>query len=174
MKDPLNLPVIKERGSRLTCSYEEEKRAMSLAVGWLEANQTMNKAAICTDSLSLIQAMQNKSPCARTLRHKLHDLSTNINMLLKWVPGHKDIPGNEMADKYAKEAATIPPSNSSEGVEEKTVSYLDAARSYIKRKLKDRPIKHARTATVYKHLNRKRDSEAVKSRKDGALLTQLR
>ena len=43
VEDPLNLHVIKERGSRLTCSYEEEKRAMSLAVGWLKANQTMNK-----------------------------------------------------------------------------------------------------------------------------------
>ena len=42
-------------------------------------------------------------------------------MLLKMVPGHKDIPGNEMADKYAKEAATISPANSSEGVEEKIV-----------------------------------------------------
>ena len=55
----------------------------------------------------------------------------------------------------------------------KTASY-DAARAYIKRQLKDGPIKHARTATVYKHLNRKRDSVAVKSRKDGALLAQLR
>ena len=92
----------------------------------------MNKAAICTDSLSLIQAMQNKSMCTKNLRHKLHTLSSNINMLLKWVPGHKNIPGNEMADQYA------------------------------------------RIAAVYKNLNRKRDSAAVKSRKDGALLAQLR
>ena len=89
-------------------------------------------------------------------------------------PWSQNIPGNEMAEKYAKEAATIPPSNSSRGVEEKkTVSY-DAARAYIKRQLKDGPIKHARTATVYKNLNRKRDSVAVKSRKNGSLLAQLR
>ena len=32
VEDPLNLHVIKERGSRLTCSYEEEKRTLHLSI----------------------------------------------------------------------------------------------------------------------------------------------
>jgi len=55
--------------------------------------------------MSLIQAMRNKSMCTKTLHNKLEELlSNNVGMLLKWVPGHKDIPGNELVDKYAKEA----------------------------------------------------------------------
>ena len=68
--------------------------------------------AILTDSMSLIQVLRNKSMCTKTLRNILEELSNNVGMLLKWVPGHKDIPGNELADKYAKEAARAPATNS--------------------------------------------------------------
>ena len=136
--------------------------------------------AILTDSMSLIQALRNKSTCTKTLRNKLEELSNNVGMLLKWVPGHKDIPGNELADKYAKEAASAaraPATNSRVNHEDQekdiTVSY-NAARSYIKRKVQDGPIKHARTAAVYKNINRKRDLMVVKNRKEGALLAELR
>ena len=117
--------------------------------------------AILTDSMSLIQAMRNKSVCTKTLRNKLEELSNNVGMLLKWVPGHKDIPGNELADKYAKEAARAPATtsrvNQEEQEEDVTISY-NAARSYIKRKVQDGQIKHARTAAVYKNINRKRQT----------------
>ena len=136
--------------------------------------------AILTDSMSLIQALRNKSTCTKTLRNILEELSNNVGMLLKWVPGHKDIPGNELADKYAKEAASAaraPATNSRVNHEDQekdiTVSY-NAARSYIKRKVQDGPRKHARTAAVYKNINRKRDLMAVKNRKEGALLAELR
>ena len=49
----------------------------------------------------------------------------------------------------------------------------DTAKAIIKREIKDQPPKHPVVAKTYEHLSSKEDGK-VKSRKDAALLAQLR
>ncbi|GAA5986229.1 hypothetical protein JCM5350_007589, partial [Sporobolomyces pararoseus] len=39
------------------------------------------------------------------LYHKLLKLSPQVSLSLVWVPGHRDVEGNELADEWAKKAA---------------------------------------------------------------------
>ena len=50
--NPSCIEVLKAKGNKFTCSYDEEWRALDLAIGWMKANK-VNRTAICTDSLSL-------------------------------------------------------------------------------------------------------------------------
>ena len=143
---------------------------MSLACSWLSENPQVSKAAICTDSLSLLQAMSNQSLCTSKVRHELQ--KNNADILLKWVPGHKDIPGNEMADQEAKAATKVPEENPPLGIEKSRITY-GAARSCIKSEIKDEEIKHPRIAAAYEHISQKRDT-LITNRRDAALLAQLR
>ena len=52
-----------DRGAALTCSFEEERRAMQMAVHWI--NQHLDQStsvAIFTDSQSLCMALLGSSP----------------------------------------------------------------------------------------------------------------
>ena len=89
--EPVCIDVIEAKGDRRTSSYEEERRA--LCIDGL------------TDSLSLLQAMENDHPdtadiCSRQIR-----ACDRVDLL--YVPGHKDISGNEPADVHAKAAAAL-------------------------------------------------------------------
>ena len=167
--DPICSDISSSRGNAITCSYEEEKRAMSLALNWLaEHRSSISRAAILTDSLSLIQAMSNDSLDTQDLRDGF--ASTHIDLLLKFVPGHKDIPGNEMADKHAKAATKIPPSLENPGSE---VTF-GGAKSCIRAEIKDPPCTHEIVSATYSNISHKRDRELIKSRRDAVLLAQLR
>jgi ribonuclease HI len=61
---------------------------------------------ILTDSLSTVQAIDNnnKNPLIQKIVKQLYDGGGKL--VIKWIPGHSDIEGNEIADKEAKEAAS--------------------------------------------------------------------
>lgn len=89
-------------------------------------------------------------------------------MEYRWVPGHHEVLGNELADQLAKKAAERHP-NAGSGTREilGTASLAHVARSVTEAKLADRKawlVKHC-VPTKYYKCRRKADPIAVKTRK---------
>lgn len=86
--------------------YSAEKYALLQALQNIKKNPTNNQYVICTDSLSVIQELQNPySAC--TLSQNIFDTIHNLNpvkIIILWIPSHIGIEGNEKADVAAKRA----------------------------------------------------------------------
>ncbi len=63
---PTTLLTKQQRRAAFTSSYDEEKAAMRMALEWLSLSHTA--AAICTDSQSLLKAIQRGSTDTTDLR----------------------------------------------------------------------------------------------------------
>ena len=164
--EPQCVEVIKAKGDVHTSSYNEERRALNLGIGWLEDSPHVSHCAFLTDSLSLLQARDNDHPETADIRGRLSNACTTIDLL--YVPGHKDIPGNELADTHAKEAALIdgPPANAN-------ISF-ETAKAIIRREIVDQPTSHILASQAYSEVSQARDHAEITSRRDGGLLAQLR
>ncbi len=92
------------RGSAFTSSFAEEAAAMQLALEWATTNHPEYSLTICTDSQSLLKAIERRSPVTHHVRSFLNARPGPRSLL--WVPGHKAIPANELADTAAKAAAS--------------------------------------------------------------------
>ena len=164
---PVETDVIMEKGAALTCSCEEEEQAMLNAAKWIQQNGHLDQTiVIATDSQSLCSALQSRSADAGVLIREFAKCPGKV--IIQWVPGHSQIPGNEMADGRAKEATTMP----GEG---RSISYKSACAT-INRKIKDAPTEeweHARSAAVYSAYSEVRE-KTVTSRKDQVLLARVR
>ncbi|KAL2890686.1 reverse transcriptase [Ceratocystis lukuohia] len=81
--------------------------------------QGSNAIWICSDNQAAVDRMnsvakktstsQHELDHAKTLAQKLRDVFPNLKIHCIWVPGHKDIEGNEKADALAKSAAVEAP-----------------------------------------------------------------
>ena len=162
--NPVVLEEIKKRGSKWTCSYNEEKAAMEAAVEWIRDNNKSSDTLICSDSKALLTAIHNETSDTADIRKILEECKGNNS--LQWVPAHVKIPGNELADRAAKDAAKL-------AGKDKPVNF-NAARAIIKRQVVDPPIKHSVAAATYKDFSLKKEQKWLKSRKDQSLLAQLR
>ena len=162
--NPVCVEVIVEKGRVYTCSYEEEKRAMLLGINWL-SGKMYKMVTFATDSLSLLQAIDNLSQDTTEIRQLLPNVCEHANLM--YVPGHRDIPGNEMADEHAKRAATLtdPP--------DFTVP-LRAAKTIIKSEIRDPPVAHHLGRLFYDKVSQDRDHKEVKTRRHATMLAQIR
>ena len=136
---------------------------MHMGLDWVRENCSgTDKVVIATDSQSLCQALNGHDHQIKELRGQLLQIAAKVT--IQWIPGHKGIAGNELADKAAKEATTLD--------EEPTAITLGSARAKIKQAVKD-TITHERTAKVYAKLCRQKKAE-VRSRADQVFLARIR
>ena len=103
--------VTKTRLNNNTSIYIAELHAVYQALCLIQ-QQGMHRAVICTDSQSVVQSLQTENSSSSLLAHILNihqELSNgDTQIVFLWVPGHSDIYGNERADRFAKEALSIP------------------------------------------------------------------
>ncbi len=138
---------------------------MQLALEWATANHPEHSLKICTDSQSLLKAIECRSPVTHHLRSLLNARPGPKTFLC--IPRRKGIPGNVLADTAAKTAATTtsdPP---------RPISYA-SVRSLIRRILIDPPTTNLRTAEVYGGFSWSNDCMAINNRVGAVLLACLR
>ncbi len=101
--NPTTLLTKQQRRAAITLAGNEEKVAMRMALEWLLPSHA--DAAICTDSQSLLKAMQSCSVDTADLRRMLNKPVGKT--ILLWISGHHGIAGNAEADVCARQAAAI-------------------------------------------------------------------
>lgn len=88
--------------------FTAEATALLAAVNVCVRNKYRD-VVICSDSKSVLQALKNVyNPSHHVISWIQETIPEKRNISFIWIPGHANIPGNERADKLAKEALDIP------------------------------------------------------------------
>jgi ribonuclease HI len=93
--------------------YEAEAVGVLLALQLVLGLEELDKVVISIDNQAVIQATQSLRPMpGHYLVDKIHQLMARIlvrwpalSVVLRWVPGHKGVIGNDMANEFAKQVA---------------------------------------------------------------------
>ena len=163
---PNVVETIKHTGRKFTSSYEEELAALESAISWIAANENFHhrRILLCTDSQSLCKALRSTNPELASVSKRLDSLRAELS--IQWIPGHCDIPGNELADAAAKSASELD--------EERPPISVNAAWTTIKKNIRDPPPTHARIVATYTGHSSSRDASEIDNRSDQVLLARLR
>ena len=81
--------------------------ALKLSV---QQSEKFSTVKIYSDSKSSLQSLLNEQRTSSVLAENqilAYQLGSNVNLHLQWVPGHRNIEGNEWADRIAKSSTTI-------------------------------------------------------------------
>ena len=158
------MAIIRKRGRVHTSSFEEEVAAMGIAAAWAATEcSAEKKVVVCTDSQSLCQALEGSNPSIDDLRSLLS--SCQAPMVIQWIPGHSEVPGNVLVDKAAKETCKL-------DEDPAPVSYGSAC-ALIKSAITDGQPIHQRAKAVYSGQSASRDNQLT-TRADQVLLARIR
>jgi hypothetical protein len=97
---------------------------------------------------------------------KIHECTPNCNIHIEWIPGHKNIKGNEQADQAAKTAATpnnISPNIIMKSVQNRSIQSMTKAKWETEwrtgrenaRRLRSMSRHYHRTATIWSTTTKK-------------------
>ena len=149
--DPGQPHFLEERcqaGPRYASSFETEAYALELCVLLLAERQPMGRFLICSDSRSALAALKGGElkdhPILWRVRDRLRSLPCKV--LFQWVPGHSGLPGNERADRLAREG--VERGRGAVAAQTAAVTF-GAAKLSIKRGVVDGPTQHPRLRQVY-------------------------
>ena len=164
-ENPVVLKELKTKGAAFTSSYEEELSAATMAVDWIKEADVDEFCTIvlATDSQSLCSALSGASIEIERLVSKIGDLPCRL--IWQWIPSHCDVPGNELADEAAKDAAKMRGTG-------RQIS-LASSRSLVKKCIPVPPPQHVRSKLVYSKMTSKSDA-GVNTRHDQVLLARIR
>lgn len=103
--------IIRKRTHNQISIYSVESMAIIEALRWISNQERVGSYIICTDSLSVINSLEKKK-IKSILKDKIinlyNDLISNGTFItFCWIPSHIGIPGNEKADKEAKQALKL-------------------------------------------------------------------
>ena len=100
------LHTIERKGALYTCSYEEEIEAMKMTAKWITENcERDDNILICTDCQSQCMALRSYNKETDAIRKTLKHHEGKI--IIQWIPGHSNIPGNDLANIAAKNATGL-------------------------------------------------------------------
>ena len=139
---------------------------MEAALQWTctNANSVQTSILICTDSQPLFEALSSCNPQTTSIRQCISSISSSIFM--QWVPGHSNIPGNDLTGRAAKEATTIEPDTIHP-------TPLSCAFQVINELFHDSPPSHTRTSKIYQHHKTSTDLQQIKSCRDDVLIARI-
>lgn len=144
--------------------YEAEIVGELLGAELLRRERTVSRTSIAADNKPSLQASRLRRPAAgHYLMDELHSRvdaalrkHPNLDLTLRWVPGHVDIVGNEIADQEAKKAANGVSSDPSR-LPRILRKPLPASRSAVKQafeaKLKERAKEAWKSSTRYTRIS---------------------
>lgn len=95
---------------KYSTNFKAEAKAIQKAAEELLQNtdQIKRNVVILTDALSVLDALKNhKKKDLNSLNKVLAELGAKVNVVLQWIPAHCGIPGNEAADRLAKEGGSL-------------------------------------------------------------------
>ena len=105
-KKTMSLPLV-------STVFTAEVMALRLAAKLLKENLVGDKYLVCSDSLSVLQEMENvmtKDHLVHRVQIEFHDIiASGVDVTFAWVPSHVGVEGNEKADIAAKRASRRAP-----------------------------------------------------------------
>ena len=88
-------------------------QAIKTAEDIVKQDQRVKEAHFFLDNTSVVKGLLGEAPVSSQrefveFQHAAMRMAP-CKVLVSWVPGHKDIPGNEIADQLAKRGTELPP-----------------------------------------------------------------